>query len=409
MATAGDLEGELTIEGPLLEAAYTAFSITKGEEIVPRKETLGIIHDLLIRGNKGYVFCELNGGNTVSKEKISLFRDDVIALDSLLKDKRDVSITEARFIALLPRTEWSPEASKLMEEVTAEFRNAGIVLKIVEPKRLIYDLVVSSALGFILYDNGIIFVGPERWSIRYDSSVSKFAFAIANVNHETLRSLPQSFFPKDYWNERYQDLFVKYADLSKETVPDWLSWSFPNRFGISWKSQDQLLEAVEGAFESEGGEIAVKGKEGFVAVERVRKNVEFTVNVVHKSEMMSSADAAAVNEAFKNLVDQLKAEVPEAKDAQPKFKLFVDTVTFIRDFWTDIKFIGGKGDPIYSEIFRGEDVLLHSLNMGVIGLKLEGNKIRLTMDQGPNVLNIVRGGLQWEASKEGTYPATLKF
>ena len=64
------LEGHLTVEGPLLELAYAASCLAKGEDVVPRLETLGIYHDVFIRSSKGYTFCECDGELRISQDKL---------------------------------------------------------------------------------------------------------------------------------------------------------------------------------------------------------------------------------------------------------------------------------------------------------------------------------------------------
>lgn len=409
MGAEGDLEGELTIEGPVLEAAYSAFCVTKGEDIVPRKETLGVTHDLMLRGDKGYVFCELDGSGSISENKIKMFRDDVLKLNSLLKEDEKRPISEARFLTMLPRGYWGEEVSKLMDSVLEDFKKESISLRIVEPKRLLYDLIISSAVGFIVYDDSILLVGPNHWAIRYDSSISRFVFGGSPVDPNKYRAIPQSFIPWDYWDNRHSDLFTQYANMCQESPPEWLNWQFPVKFGIKWRSNDQILEAVEKDFSKQGRAIVCKDDKGFVVEERIQRTSAYVINVVHKSRNMLAEDADEVNEAFFSLGHRLVESEPNTQDANLRFRLFVDTVTFSHSFWTRIKFVGDKQHHIYVEILRGEDLLIDSLNKGVVGLKADKNHIKLTLEQGPDIMNIVRGSLQWEASKEGTYPATLKF
>lgn len=404
-----DLDGELTIEGPILETAYAAYSVIKGENVIPRKETLGVGHDLLIRKKNGYVFCEVDGGEEISDEKILLFRDDVTKLNDLLKTNGDAPIIEARFIAMLSRKNWSENANQLMDETEKIFEASSISLIIVEPKRLVYDLIVSSILGFILKDGSIILVGPGHTAIRYNASVSKFMFGGASINENEFRKLPQSFVTWDFWNKEYRNMYKEYSSFCKESPPKWLDWKVPEKFGIKWKSASQILRAIERGYSKSGYEIDDKKRDGFISVRKTKKSTQYRVNVVHHTHIMSSEDVESIKESFSRLLEDLSKRVALEENIETGFVLFTDTVTFSHSYWTNIKFLNFKGETTYSEIQRGDDLLIESLNGGVLGIRIDKNQIKLTLKQGPDTMNVVRGSLQWEPSEEGTYPATLKF
>lgn len=404
-----DLDGELTIEGPILETAYAAYCVIKGEKVVPRKETLGVGHDLLIRKKNGYVFCEVDGGEEISDEKILLFRDDVTKLNDLLKANEDSPIIEARFIAMLSRRDWGEKTNQLMYETERMFKDSSISLVIVEPKRLVYDLIVSSVLGFILKDGSIILVGPGHTAIRYNASVSKFMFSDVNINKNEFRKLPQSFVTWDFWNMEYRNMYKEYSSFCKESPPKWLNWETPEKFGIKWKSANQILRAIEKEYSKSGYEIEDKKKEGFISVKKTKKSTQYRVNVVHHTHIMCSEDVESIKESFSNLLEDLSKRVAREENIETEFVLFTDTVTFSHSYWTNIKFLNFKGETTYSEIQRGDDLLIDSMNGGVLGLRIDKNQIKLTLKQGPDTMNVVRGSLQWEPSEEGTYPATLKF
>lgn len=404
-----DLEGTLTLEGPLLEMAYAALCISKGEEVAPRQETLGVYHDVFIKGSKGHIFCECDGESEITREKVTLFRDEVLRLNSLLISNEQMPISEARFIVMLPRGYWGDEINDLMDGVRSEFEKSSIRLNIVEPKRLLYDLVSSSIIGFMLIDDHIILAGPGHWAIRYNASVSRFEFGDSTIPLDRFRKLPQSFIARDYWNERHKDIYAEYVRMAEESLPEWFSWKFPENFGATWRSPEQMAMAILRAYSKNGRIIVHKGSRGFVSMRKLKKNSYYTANLVYKSGIIGAEDAARIELELKALVDNFQESGEMMDDLDMYFRLFTDTVTFSHMYWTRSRFVTHHGEPFYTEIHRGDDVLVETLNSGDLGLKLERNRIRLSLEENPNSLSLVRGSLQWESSEEGTYPATLKF
>ncbi len=404
-----DLQGSLTVEGPLLEMAYAAVCVARGEEVVPRLETLGVYHDVFIRGSKGHIYCECDGQAEISPEKVKLFRDEVLKLNSLLESKEQMPINEARLVVMLPRKDWSREALSALEETEARFEDASIRLVLVEPKRVLYDLISTSVLGFVLVDNHLILVGPGHWAIRYNPSVSKFMYGESSIDLDAFRTLPQSFLARDYWNERHKELYSKYADVSQESRPEWFNWKFPENFGVTWKNREQIKSAVLKAYSLNGRIVVHQDERGFITLRKLKKNSYYTANIVYPGHLIDADDATEIDREFLQMVQDFKASGSMEEELDFYFRIFTDTITFSHLYWTKSKFNTHDGEVYYTEIHRGDDVLMETLNSGELGLKLSGNKIVLSLEQGPDTLTLVRGSLQWESSEEGTYPATLKF
>lgn len=404
-----DLRGTLTVEGPLLEMAYAALCVAKGEEVVPRLETLGVYHDVFIRGSKGHTYCECDGQNQISLKKIELFRDEVLRLNTLLKSKEQLPILEARFVTMVSKKEWSVEVSTTMDAVKNSFEEQDINLVIVEPKRLIYDLISNSILGFVLVDGHILMVGPGHWAIRYNPSVSRFMFSESSIDLDKFRTLPQSFLARDFWNERHKEVYSKYAELSEESRPEWFNWKFPENFGIEWKGRKQLLNSVLNAYSLNGRTVVHKNDQGFITLRPLKKNSYYTANIVYTGHIIDDDDATEIDRELLQMVQEFRESGNMEEELDFYFRIFTDTITFSHLYWTKSKFNTHDGEVFYTEIHRGDDVLMETLNSGELGLKLSENRVLLSVDQGPETLTLVRGSLQWESSKEGTYPATLKF
>lgn len=404
-----DLQGVLTIEGPLLEMVYSALCVAKGEDVAPRMETLGVYHDVFIRGSKGHIFCECYGQSDISLKKIELFREEVLKLNSLLQSKDQSPIIEARLVVMVPRKDWSPEVARTLSDIETQFEQESIELVIVEPKRLLYELVSNSILGFVLVDSHIIFVGPGHWAIRYNPSVSRFMFGESSIDLNKFRQLPQSFLARDYWNERHKDLYTRYADLSEESRPEWFNWKFPENFGIVWKDRKQLARSVQHSYSQDGREVVYTDDTGFVTLRYLKKNSYYTANIVYTGHIIDDIDATEIDRELLHMVQGFRESGAMDEELDFYFRIFTNTITFSHLYWTKSKFNTHNGEVFYTEIHRGDDVLMETLNSGELGLKLSGNGIKLSQEQGPDTLTLVRGALQWESSKEGTYPATLKF
>ncbi len=404
-----DLQGSLTIEGPLLEMAYSALCVARGEDVAPRLETLGVYHDVFIRGSKGHVFCECDGQKTISTEKLKLFRDEVLKLNSLLRSRDQLPILEARLVVMLARKDWGHESSALLDEIENAFDEESIKLTLIEPKRLLYELVANSILGFVLVDSHIVMVGPGHWAIRYNPSVSRFMYSESSVDLDKFRKLPQSFLARDYWNERHKEIYTQYAELSRESRPEWFNWKFPEKFGIVWKSREQLARSVIRAYAMTGGEVVYRDDNGFISMKRLKRGSYYTANIVYTGHIIDGNDATEIDRELLQMVQGFRESGSMEEELDFYFRIFTDTITFSHLYWTKSKFNTHDGEVFYTEIHRGDDVLIETLNSGELGFKLSENNVTFSMEQGPNTLTLVRGSLQWESSKEGTYPATLKF
>jgi hypothetical protein len=409
MSDFDDLEGHLTIEGPLLELAYAALCVARGEDVVQRLETLGVYHDIFIKSSKGYTFCECDGEPQVSQNKIDLFIKEVTKLNNLLKSQSELPIIEARFVSMVPVDQWDRDAQEQLEAARIKFGDQGIDLVLVEPKRLLYDLISTSVLGFLLLDNHVIFVGPGQWAIRYNPSISKFVFGESTIDLPKFRELPQSFLARDYWNERHKAIYSKYAEIAMEALPEWFNWKYPDNFGIRWKYPEQMAEAVLKAYSKNGRIIVHTGKHGFVSLRKLKRGSYYAANLIFMSNVIGESEAEEIDRAFLDMIEEFRNSGEMSEDLDFYFRLFSDTMTFSHLYWTKAKFRTPRGEVAYTEIKRGDDVLAEVLNSGDLGLKLDENRIMLSLEEGPNILSLVRGSLQWESSKEGTYPATLKF
>lgn len=404
-----DWFGHLTLEGPLLEMAYTALCISRGEKVVPRYETLGVIHDLLIEEKEGYVFCECVGQPEISTDKLKSFEEEVNELRGKLLEMGEKSIKSARFVSMVGAAEWSDEAKNLFEAIKQRFDSNSIGLEVENPKKILYEFVSRSIVGLRIMDNKVFFVGPGEWAVRYDAKNSRFKFGESEIDFEKFRKMPQSFLPRDYWTRRYKDSFVEYAISSKESIPEWFSWEFPTSFGIRWASMDQIKKAIMSAEEKMGRRIVEETDDGFITLTQIKKMNYYTATVIYHSERVLKQGGPEIEKSFSRLIENaIKNSAINLEDGI-LYRIYTDTVTFSPNFWSTVKDRVYDGHVEQPAIKRGDDVLLETLNSGVIGFKLTSGRITLSMEEGKNTLMLEGGALKWETEKEGVYPASLKF
>lgn len=400
-----DLDGILTLEGPLLEMVYAALCVARGEVVAPRYETLGVFHDILLRTETGYVVGECLGEPNVSETKLGVFRDSVLRLNERLLAAQDKPVREARLVSLTSPEEWTPATQETFLRLREELSRAAIVLTFVGPKKIVYDAVSSSILGLGLRENNIFFVGPGEWAVRYDPATSRYQVGGSSIDFLQFRKLPQSIMPREYWSASYRPIFEEYANFTGSPLPEWFSWEVPDRIGVTWKSVAQVKRAIMHSFLNEGRTLVYDDPVGFVTRRDFGKNAYYTVNLVYHKPIIDRSDAVRIEKEVARLVDAAKANGLIQEELDVYSRLFTDTVTFAYSYWTRSKYRSYHGKIAYTEIHRGEEVLMEALNSGTLGLKLLHGRLTLSTDEGPNTLKIVQGGLHWESADRARYPA----
>ena len=63
------LEGALLLEGPFLEQIMAAYLLRSGDNVLPRIETRGILHDILVKTYNGYIVYECTGQREITEKK----------------------------------------------------------------------------------------------------------------------------------------------------------------------------------------------------------------------------------------------------------------------------------------------------------------------------------------------------
>lgn len=404
-----DWAGNLTLEGWLLEMAYSALCVSRGEKVVPRYETLGVIHDVLLDENDGFVFCECVGESGISMEKLDLFETSILTLNSRLRDfDSQKLVTGARLVSISDPSTWDTPQQEKLEKIRNRFKENSIELKTESSKRLIHDLITRSIIGFGMIDNKIFFAGPNERAIRYDPTTSKFQYGQCSLDYGEFRKLPQSFLPRDYWSKRYRDVFDETASSEHESIPEWFSWEFPEKFGISWHSDKQMKSALKEVIKRTDAEIAFENQAGILSYRKINKSGYYTANVIYSGSHMHRNDGFMIRDELISLIRSAKTHSAIPSDTDAYLRVFTDTTTFSPDYWSTLGYSSYNGKIVYPEIVRGDEVLMAALNHSILGIKLAGNRITFSTSESSDVMKIERGGLKWEAGEQ-TYPAQLKF
>lgn len=409
MTAEEDLEGFLTIEGPILEMAYAALCITRDEKVVPRYETMGVFHDILIHQEDGYVVGECLGSPLVSVDKLTQFRDQVMKLNDRLIAVKDDPIIEVRIISMTTIDEWDNEAKEALKKLEIELDELDIDLKFIGPKRIVYDLISNSILGMRLYDNHIFFVGPGEWAIRYDPKVSKFQIGVSSIDFNEFKKLPHSFMPRDYWGKQHRKIFEEYAEFSHEPLPEWFKWEIPDNMGIRWKSVEQIKNAIIHSFSKESRDLVYESNTGFITLRRLKKFPYYTANLVYHQKVIDSDDAINLEKGMTSLIEDAKEAGKITEDLDFYNRIFTDTVTFTHSYWLKARYKSYHGKVSYTEINRGEDVLMEAFNSGVLGFKIISGRMVLSLEDSDSNLKIVNGALHFESVSREIYPADIRL
>lgn len=407
--TEEDWAGNLTLEGWLLEMAYAALCVSRGEKVVPRYETLGVIHDVLLEQSDGYVFCECVGEDGISIEKLNFFESSIMTLNSRLKDfDSEKYVVSARLVTVSDPSSWDEAKRERLDNIRDSLGENSVELKTESSKKLIHEMITRSIIGLGMIDNKIFFAGPNERAIRYDPATSKFKYGECALNYVEFRKLPQSFLPRDYWSKRYRDVFDETVSSEHEAIPEWFSWDFPDKFGITWKSEQQMKSALKEVIRKREAKVVFENEAGILSYRKINKSGYYTASVIHSGSHMHRNDGFVIRDELINLIRSSKTHSAMNTEDDAYLRVFTDTTTFSPDYWSTLGYSSYNGKVVYPDIMRGDEVLMATLNMGILGIKLSGNKITLSTGDSPDVMKIEMGGLKWEAGEQ-TYPAQLKF
>ena len=364
------LRDGITLEGPLLEHLWGALQVHQHATVVPRYETLGSHHDILVTAGDHSIMYETTGQSQMSVEKVDRLSNDALQLSDRLQRAGEPPLKEVFLVSTTLRSSW-PDAARRSFETHRRHLERTVQIKLVslEAYDVLLPLVESGVLGIRLIDNRVVFAGPEDHAIRYQASSKQFTFGLPTLDQARFRELPHSFLPSHYWEQRYQALFRERMEKELEGAPAWIRWSYPYQFGLKWERSESLRQLWEKWYAALSRSYIMHSESNvFVAESRARSgNRSYGVHIFDISEHMERDKVSELkglaHRAFWQLTDAqeyLKTEragvfVYSASDTWSPLAWAEAAETYGKEFY--------PGKPR-----RGTDVLLHLLNQCGLGL-----------------------------------------
>jgi len=232
------------LEGPFLEQVMVAHLLKMGKNVVPRVETSGISHDILVRTDDGYIVYECTGQRDIKEDKIDKFHYEVLELHDALKKLEGKGIVEAVFVASVSDDAFDPSAKEAIKRVEDSFkRRIGAIFNVISGLNLLAELVKSGILGLRFAKGKLHFAGPEDYAIRYNPDEKEFRLSFApfsSLELSKFRELPHSFLPSFYWESYYKDLYLESSESKDEPLT---IWSYYYEEGVKWPSAKEMVEA----------------------------------------------------------------------------------------------------------------------------------------------------------------------
>lgn len=235
-----ELDGYLSLEGPLLESIVALHLMTTGYNIVPRRSSYGVHHDILVEVYGGYTFYECSGQAEITVEKIDKFRNDALRLKERLEKIEGKTLKKCVFVAAVGEGSWSQRSREAFKETAERLKNEGCEVELLEGMELLKQLMFSGSLGFRLYLNRVFFAGPEDYAIRFDHEQGKFRIMYPRILLESFRKTPFSTLPSHYWEMFYHSRLIDALKKEYEGLlePLWTYYGYP---GLKWKSIQDLI------------------------------------------------------------------------------------------------------------------------------------------------------------------------
>ena len=367
-----ELEGAISLEGPLLESVFAVHLILNGHNVVSRSSSYGVEHDILVDEYDGYVFYECTGQQEITVEKIDRFRFDAIKLAEVLKKNEGKPLKKAVFVAAVADDAWSSKAKEVIDETRQTLKEkVGCEVEVISGLKLLKQLLSSGALGLRLYFNRIYLAGPEDYAIRFDPQTSEFKLMYARLRMDTFRKTIFSFLPSHYWemyyHTRWREVYEKEANAKLEPLS---LWTYPYYEGLRWRSVRELTLRYKDYIEAMGF-IAeeIPGEEGCLFEHSWgRRHDYYTLHFFLINEIIDKSVARTVCGRLDRIINRIR------KERTYIGKIGVEIHTFT-EYWTS----GGwsevhsmpetiKQNISYVEVERGNDILIRLLNEGILGL-----------------------------------------
>jgi len=399
-----ELIGSMILEGPFLELVMASYLLKKGENIVPRLETGGISHDILVKKSDGFVLYECTGQRDIGEDKIDKFHWDIIRLHDALKKLEGKGIIEAVFVASVIDDAWQPSAKEALTRIEHSLkRRVGANLRVFSGLNLLKELVACGVLGLRLFEGKVHFAGPEDYAIRYDPKNGEFRMSFAPVDLVKFRELPHSFLPSYYWETYYRELYQEVAEDKNEPLT---IWSYIYNEGVKWSSSRDLVKAYYEYLTSEPRTYTLEMGDDYLIEEYKsrRRNYYYSIHMFSCDEKFNSQVAGRLTGKAIRLIDDIKHKREYLEEMPFSIHIHSSTEAWSSKAWGELR----KGIPevLHKEISyinaeRGNDLLIRMLNWGILGLHFKSrNELTLV---GPGVEAIRRTKVDHEISVSKGY------
>jgi len=379
-----ELDGYLSLEGPLLESIVALHLMTTGHRIVPRRSSYGVHHDILVDAYDGYIFYECTGQAEITVEKIDKFRNDVLKLKERLEKIESKTLKKCVFVAAVSEDSWSQKSREAFKETAERLKGEDCDVELLEGMELLKQLMLSGSLGFRLYLNRIYLAGPEDYAIRFDRERGEFRIMYPKILLEDFRRTPFSTLPSHYWELYYQSRLREALKREYEEEllePLWTYYGYP---GLKWRSVQDLVACYRAYLNSLPREYAskIEGEENwlFATWRSRRRNWHYELHAFSVEEIVDKRVSGSLCGRADALIHKLKKK--EHIPQEEKVAVYIHTFT---DCWT-----AGGWDEFHEKIEafekeaylyakRGNEILVELLNSGVLGVRFrEKNLITLS-------------------------------
>jgi hypothetical protein len=384
-----EMDGALRLEGVFLEKVFAAYAISKGLRVVPRPETEGKPHDVLLEQYNGFVHCECTGLAEITSSKVERFYYDTIELHDRLSKKYGKGVVEAWFVAATHGNSWTAEASEKFQKVNTLLREKfGVETRLISSDELLLELLKSGVLGVRLVRDRIFWTSPEDMAIRYNPEQKRFVYDRCDeyVLNE-LRRTHFSLLPSFYWDSYYKTIFEEAVKDKAELPLSVFSYPYPAE-GLQWRSLTDLVDCYAEYLNSFNRTyVWEKGNDFILELHTSKRgNDHYILHIFTLGEQkdsgakhVSSTLVSTLKGRAHLLIEDLKKAGKIPKDERVGIHIVSSTQYWTPQAWgmaPEVPEVLKEEVHIYHA--AGNELLQDLLNMGILGFRFrEKNQVTL--------------------------------
>jgi len=394
-----EMEGALRLEGVFLESIFAAYAISKGLQVVPRPETEGQQHDVLLEGYNGFIHCECTGLAEITGKKIERFYNDTMMLHDKLLRKYNKGLVEAWFVAATHDEAWTSEASEEFQKVKKLLKERlNIDTRLISSSELLLELLRSGILGVRLVKDRIYWASPEDVAIRYNPAKKEFTYDHCDKSVlDRFKETHFSLLPSYYWDSYYKSIFEE-AVKDKMELP--LSvFTYYDSEGLRWRSLADLIDCYESYLKSFRRAYVLEKGRDFILVlwESRRKNEYYWLHIFTLGDQKSTTETKYISSTLLSelkgraylLTEDLKTSGKIPKEASVSINIVSPTQYWSLQAWGMVPEVPASlKEEIRAYHMAGNELLQDLLSMGVLGFRFRSkNEVTLV---GPGIEAIRR-------------------